>query len=104
MKGADGVNWVGMKRRKPSYAWLTANDASPESQSDKVELRRPRVRKSTIRGSGSLSANGTAENGIRSGALCGCGQGPVRRCLAPSATLYATATEHSVFSQAAAGS
>src|SRR3954453_3857290 len=38
MKGADGVNWVGMKRRKPSYAWLTANDASPESQSDKVEL------------------------------------------------------------------
>jgi len=27
-----------MKRRKPSYAWLTANDASPESQSDKVEL------------------------------------------------------------------
>src|SRR3954451_17114472 len=38
MKGADGVNWVGMKRRKPSNAWLTANDASPESQSDKVEL------------------------------------------------------------------
>src|SRR3954467_8034589 len=41
MKGADGVNWVGMKRRKPSYAWLTANDASPESQSDKVELMGP---------------------------------------------------------------
>jgi len=38
MKGDDGVSGVGTKRRKPSYAWITANDASPESQSDKVEL------------------------------------------------------------------